>query len=111
MGIEGARMVTPRGNKDHWLGMRTCLTFGLAMTLEAVYEDPKAALACIDEMTETQGHEPTLQLLLRAPEVFGIPKDHPRCAALPTFTPEMMRQMVVQFQMYRMLYVTMSAEW
>jgi hypothetical protein len=109
MGIEGARVVTPRSDKDYALALRTCLTFGLAMTLQELYLAPKTALLAIDEMTETQGHEPTLQLLLRAPEIFGVLKTNPRCAALPTFTPEMMRQMVVQLQMYRMLYVSLTS--
>ncbi len=109
MGIEGARMVTPQGEKDYALALRTSLTFGLAMTLQEMYADPKGALTAIDKMTETAGHEPTLQLLLDAPQVFGILTANPRCVALPTFTPEMMRQMVVQLQMYRMLYVSLTS--
>lgn len=87
-------------------GVQSCLTFGLGMTLGAVYDDPERALARIDEWAEKHGPEPTLKALLDTPETFGTLKSEAVCPALPFMPSSAVRQMVVQFQMFRMVYVS-----
>lgn len=109
MGIEGFHYGGPDELDDTGVmrGVQSCLTFGLAMTLGAVYKDPATALTLIDKFTELRGHELALRVLLDNPEMFRALKPEPRCEALPDMPPSAVRQLVMQMQMFRMVYVSM----
>jgi hypothetical protein len=109
MGVQGFYYEGPDelGDTGVMRGVQSCLTFGLAMTLGAVYADPAKALTLIDKSTDERGHEDTLRTLLDRPETFGALKPEPCCAALPDMPASAVRQMVMQLQMFRMVYVSM----
>lgn len=90
-------------------GMRTSLTVGLAMLLEAVFEDGVRALAMIDAETERVGVGKVVERLNRNLSSFGKLKPNPRCGVLPLLGTAELHMLVGQTHMFRMLQVAIAA--
>lgn len=104
MGIENVRQVASdeMDALDMAKGVRTCLTVGLALACDAVFENGRAAMARIDELTETIGVDETLSVLRVSLESIGKLKGQAVCP-LPYMDTDKLRMMVFQFQMFRMV--------
>lgn len=88
--------------RDAALGLRSCLTYGLALACDAVFEDGRTAFGEIDALTNSAGLEATLKALSRNLEVFGRLKTNP-CCSLEEMDAVKMRLMVLQLQLFRMM--------
>lgn len=83
-------------------GMRTCLTVGLALACDAVFENGRAAFARIDELTVSIGLDETIVVLRDSLASVGKLKPHCSCAMDGVDT-ETLRMMVFQLHMFRMM--------
>ena len=83
-------------------GVRTCLTVGLALACDAVFENGRAAMARIEELTESVGLDETLVVLKDSLGSLGKLKEHASCP-LDYMDTEKLRMMVFQFQMFRLV--------
>lgn len=83
-------------------GVRTCLTVGLAFACDAVFENGRAAMARIEELSESIGLDETLVVLKDSLVSIGRLKQQASCP-LDYMDTEKLRMMVFQFQMFRMV--------
>lgn len=104
MGITGIRVSASDelDAKDVAKGVRTCLTVGLALVCDAVFENGRAALARIDELMETVGFDDTLVVLRDSLGSVGQLKPECSCA-LDGLDTDKLRMMVFQFHMFRVV--------
>lgn len=111
MSITGIRVVSNDdcSRLDVAKGIRNCLTYGLALACDAVFEDGRRALARIEELTATLGLDDTLLVLKDNLESIGKFKNVQGCA-LPGMDMAKMRMMVFQLHMFRMMQDAMIAE-
>lgn len=86
--------------------MRTCLSVGLALACDAVFENGRAAFARIETLTETIGLDETLAVLKESLESIGKLKAHSACP-LDGMDTGKLRMMVFQFHMFRMVQQAM----
>lgn len=104
MTIEGMRVVS--GNDASPLelakGVRTCLTYGLALACDATFVDGKAAFARIEELMATLGCDTTLTVLKDSLGTIGKLKDTTSCA-MPGMDTAKMRMMVFQLGIFRVM--------
>ncbi|MCC7253143.1 hypothetical protein [Hyphomicrobium sp.] len=105
MGITGVRVVTCAdvSRRDFQVGLRSCLTVGLSLACDQVFEDGAAAVARIDELMKTHGADGTLEIIGKSPESIGALRPNPRCSALPRMGVAEMRLMVFQMQLFRVI--------
>lgn len=102
MTLQGIRMVSSEdiSSVDIAKGVRTCLTVGLALACDAVFENGKAAFLRIEELTATLGLDETLVVLKDNPQSIGRLKPIAACS-LDGMDTGKLRMMVFQFQMFR----------
>lgn len=83
-------------------GYRSCLTYGLALACDAIFDDGKAAFARIEELTATLGVDDVLLVLKDNLVSIGKLKANADCA-MPGMDTAKMRIMVFQLQLFRMM--------
>ena len=81
-------------------GVRTCLTYGLALACDAVFVDGKAAFARIGELTAIIGPDDVLLVLKDNLGSIGKLRETGSCA-MPGMDLAAMRMMVFQMQILR----------
>ncbi len=86
--------------RESALGLRSCLTYGLALACDAVYEDGRAAFEEIDTLANAGGVEAVIKVLSRNPESLGAMKENP-ASVLPGMQRAEMRLMVLQLFLFR----------
>lgn len=97
--------------REHATGLRSCLTYALALACDAVYLDGTKAFAAIDVASSSVGVDAVVQALMEKPETFGRLKNRTRCA-LAGMTREQMRLMVMQLFLFRkMQEAKIKTEW
>jgi len=104
MSIKGIKRVSSDGVDalDVAKGMRSCLTVGLALACDAVFENGRAAFARIEELNGSLGLDETLIVLRDS--LGSVGKLKPQCScSLDGMDTEKLRTMVFQIHMFRMV--------
>jgi len=101
--IEGIRTVDGKDldAAELYRGVRSCLTLGLCLLCDEVFEDGRAAVAKIESVSDKFGALAVLETLGREPGSFGALRAEPKCNAFPSMSVEQLRAMVFQMQMSR----------